>query len=258
MTWATDLSTRLDGTKLARMGAALWSQIGRKIGLPDLSWGLGLLGPSGDRLILDALYAGGAINKDGVLGAPSLAHWLEDLTGSDCYPRLVWTLPHSHPMARKIGTSYTEAILRVIRTARSELVMTSPFMQEHGISSLLEALVDALGRGVRLTVLTHHADDLGSSQSIAVEELRREAIRLGKSLRVFTANAPVGSLLHAKLVIADEDIMVLGSANLTGPGLEQNIEAGVVLSAGEAKEAISVISELGRAELIRLVYDTAD
>lgn len=259
MTWAADLSTRLDGNKLARMGAALWSQIGRKVGLSDLSWGLGLLGPTGDRLILEALYAGGAVNKDGVLGAPSLARWLEDLTGSGCSPRLVWTLPSKHPMAAKMGASYTEAILGVIGSARSELVMTSPFMQEHGISSLLEALVDALGRGVKLTVLTHHADDLGSAQSIAVEELRREATRLGKTLRVFTADAPVGSMLHAKLVIADEDVMVLGSANLTGPGLEQNIEAGVVLGGGrEAKTAKQVIAELAGAGLVRMVFDTGE
>jgi phosphatidylserine/phosphatidylglycerophosphate/cardiolipin synthase-like enzyme len=259
MTWTADLSIRLDGNKLARMGAALWSQIGREIGVSDLSWGLGLFGPAGDRLILDALHAGGAVDKDGVLGAPSLARWLGDLTGSGGIPRLVWTLPASHPMAAKIGDSYTKAILGVIGNTRSELVMTSPFMQEHGISSLMEALVDALGRGVKLTVLTHHADDLGSSQSIAVEELRREATRLGKSLRVFTADAPVGSMLHAKLVIADEDVMVLGSANLTSPGLEQNIEAGVVLGGGrEAKAAKQVVAELERTGLVRMVFDTGD
>src|SRR3990172_6720160 len=131
MTWAAELSARLNGNKLARMGAALWSQIGRNIGLSDLSWGLGLLGPSGDRLILDALYAGGAVDNDGILGAPLLARWLEDLTGSGSSPRLVWTLPSNHPMAAKIGASYTEAILGVIGSAKSELVMTSPFMQEH-------------------------------------------------------------------------------------------------------------------------------
>ena len=66
-------------------------------------------------------------------------------------------------------------------------------------------------------------------------------------------------MLHAKLVIADEDVMVLGSANLTGPGLEQNIEAGVILSGGrEAKAAKQVVAELERAGLVRMVFDTGE
>ncbi len=179
-----------------------------------------------------------------------------DLSGDEHSPQLVWTLPPCHPMSAEIGSSYTKAIINVIERATKQVVMTSPFMQEHGISSLLKALIDALARGVVLTVLTHHAEDVGSSQSIAIEELRREAVRLGKALKIYTADAPVGSMLHAKVVIADEDLMVLGSANLTGPGLDRNVEAGVVLGPSEAAKALQVISRFDQAGLIRLVCDT--
>jgi phosphatidylserine/phosphatidylglycerophosphate/cardiolipin synthase-like enzyme len=89
-----------------------------------------------------------------------------------------------------------------------------------------------------------------------VEDLRREAIRLGKLLKVYTADVPVGSLLHAKLVIADGKSLILGSANITWPGLEQNLEAGAVLNNGEANEAKLVISGLEKAGLVRLIFVT--
>ena len=89
-----------------------------------------------------------------------------------------------------------------------------------------------------------------------MEDLRREAIRLGKILKVYTADVPVGSMLHAKLVIADGKCLILGSANITWPGLEQNLEAGVVLNNGEASEAKLVISGLEKAGLARLIFDT--
>jgi len=231
--------------------------------MADLSWALGLFGQGGDGMLMEALKAGGAVDENGILRPGSLARWLgrfsepkESVVGES--PRLVWTLPARHPMAQKVGCSYTEAILGVIGCAKSELVMTSPFIQEHGISSLMQALVDALGRGVKLTVLTHHAEDLASSQSVAIEELRREAVRLKKTLWVYTADVPTGSMLHAKLVIADEEAMVLGSANLTGPGLEQNMEAGVMLAAREAKEAKRVVAELASIGLVRLVFHTKE
>jgi len=256
MTWIETISSRLDDNKLARLGAVLWSQVGRKIELHDLSWALGLLGSNGDRLVLDALESGGALDQERFLRAPLLARWMGKLCGTERPSRLVWTLPSRHPLADKIGDTYSKALINEIGNAKNELILTSPFIQESGISSLLKVLTDALARGVVLVVLTHKAEDLASSQGVAVEELRREAIRLGKVLKVYTADVPIGSMLHAKLVIADGECLILGSANITWPGLEQNLEAGVVLNNGEAAEANMVISGLEKAGLARLIYDT--
>ena len=263
MSRLNELSERLDARKLARLGAALWFKVGSRIGIADLGWALPLIGQDGDRLIWEVLKEGSALSADGTLEPGAVARLLDELSPRKRsllgeVPRLVWTLPPQHPQAEKLGTTYNEAILEVIKETRGRLLMTSPFLQEHCIASLMETLVEALGRGVKITVLTHEAENLASSQSVALEDLRREAERLGKSLSVYTAVTPAGSMLHAKLVLADGRRMILGSANLTGPGLEQNMEAGVVLGEKEASEIWMVVDGLIAGGLVKLVFDTGN
>lgn len=262
MSRLNELSERLDDRKLARLGAALWFKVGSRIGITDLGWALPLLGQDGDRLIWEALKECSTLSAVGTLEPVALARFLgglstrkRNLLGG--VPRLVWTLPPQHPQAERLGSTYNEAILELIKESQAHLLMTSPFLQEQGLSSLMATLVEALGRGVKITVLTHAAENLASSQSVALENLRREAERLGKSLSVYTAVTPAGSMLHAKLVLADSSKMVIGSANLTGPGLEQNMEAGVVLGEREASEIRMVVEGLITGGLVKLVFNTA-
>jgi hypothetical protein len=144
MIWKEDLLTRLDDKKLSRLGAVLWSLVGRKIELSDLYWALVLLGPDGDRLMLNFMERGGALDVGRCLKAPLLARWMSNLCGAEISSRLVWTLPARHPLADEIGDSYTKALINEIGNAKNELILTSPFIQESGISSLLTVLTDAL------------------------------------------------------------------------------------------------------------------
>lgn len=254
--WADRIREKSDDARTARLGAALWSLAGRKLELRDLSWAVGLFGPDGDRLLFDALKEGGAIGDKGAMTPRSLACWFGALTGSAGPVRLVWTLPSRHPMAHAAGNSYIEAILNLVDGSESELIMTSPFIQEAGMSCLEGSLVEALGRGVEILLLTLQAENLSSSQSIAIEELRREACRMGKTLKVFTVEAGSRAMIHAKLVISDRARVIIGSANLTGLGLEQSFEAGVILGAKEASEAVNAVFGLFDSGLARLVFST--
>jgi phosphatidylserine/phosphatidylglycerophosphate/cardiolipin synthase-like enzyme len=226
------------------------------VDLAGLSWALGLLGADGDRVVMDALNEACVISFDGKLDPGKLASLLGRLAKSDADSMLVWTLPHSHPMAYALGTSYVRAILEIIGSASDELCLTSPFIQEIGIANLAGSLTEALRRGTKIIMLTHQAEDLSSTQSIALEELRREAERLGGSLTIYSAYGLEGNLLHAKLVIADSKKMILGSANLTAPGLTKNLEAGVVLGSGDATVAKQVVDGFIRSGLVKLVYQT--
>lgn len=40
--------------------------------------------------------------------------------------------------------------------------------------------------------------------------------------------------MHAKIAVVDEEALLVGSANLTGSGIEHNIEAGVLVHGGTA------------------------
>ncbi|MFZ5898178.1 MAG: phospholipase D-like domain-containing protein [Bacillota bacterium] len=195
---------------------------------------------------------------DGTVHAEPLACWLKELSGahlkSEEEPHIVWTLPEQHPVAVTLGKSYSEAIIEVINRAKQELLIVSPFMQEQGMRHLTAALVQALHRGVRVTIITHDADDLASEQSVAVEEIRREAERLGRWVALYTVAMPKGSLLHAKVVVADREKAVVGSANLTGPGLEANLEVGVVLGPTQARQVSRIVGQLVEVSLVRKVF----
>lgn len=254
-----ELRRRLDLDRLRRLGAALWFRAGDRLDPRDLDWAVPLLGEGGDRLLWEALQEAGVLDSESRIRPDALAWWLGSLAKGRMekrMPRLVWTLPEAHPAFPEHGSTYLQAILEVVESAREELVMTSPFIHERGIQEILGALIRALKRGVRLSMLTQAAENLASYQSMALEPIRREAERIGGRLIVYSAVTADGGLLHAKLVIADGERMALGSANLTGPGLMGNLEAGVVLGREEAQMAMRIIRELIKTRIVVPVFST--
>lgn len=177
-----EIRRRLNTERLRRLGAALWFRSGMQLCPLDLDWAVALLGERGDHLLWEELQAAGVLDLKNQVNPRALAQWLGSLAeeeGGKEAPRLVWTLPEMHPAASELGSTYLEAILGTIEAAQQELIMTSPFLQERGIKEILNAVVRALRRGVRLIVLTHAAEDLASQQSLALETIRREAERIG-------------------------------------------------------------------------------
>ncbi len=58
---------------------------------------------------------------------------------------------------------------------------------------------------------------------------------------------------HAKLIIADENYGYIGSANLTDPGLMNNLEMGVVVQGNVARAASNYWKELERLGFLERV-----
>ena len=256
-----ELRRRLDMDRLRRLGAALWFRAGARLNPRDLDWVVPLLGEGSDLLIWEALREAGVLDSEGRIRADALAWWLGNLAmeGTEEHTsRLVWTLPEAHPAFPEHGGTYLQAILEVVESARQALVMTSPFIDERGIQEIFGALIRALKRGVQLNILTHAADNLSSPQSVALEAIRREAERMKGQLTVYSVSTADGGLIHAKMVIADGERMVLGSANLTGSGLTANLEAGVVLGREEALTALRMIREMVRAGLAVIIFSVGN
>lgn len=118
-----------------------------------------------------------------------------------------------------------------------------------------EALLRALARGVRISLIAQDLHNLASLQSRAVEPLRQTAERLGAPLSVYSARH-TGGLLHAKLAVADKAQVVLGSANITGHGLGLNFEVGVRLGPSEARQVAEIYDALQGSSLIEHVFST--
>lgn len=249
----------------SRMAAPLWARVGRTVTLGNLDWATKLLGAGGDILLWEALVEAGALQGEApVLRAEPLATFLNllvrNLVGRNCLcrdgnPKIVWTLPDGHPFGAEAGRSYAKALVELIDSACSELVLMAPFIEEQGVKLIFDALLRALGRMVCITVLAHGLEDLSSASSHALKGLQHEAerIRMG-SLCVYAARKD--RVLHAKLAIADGERLLVGSANLTGAGLGVNFEAGVILGREPAREALAVLEGIVRVGLAQRVFGT--
>jgi phosphatidylserine/phosphatidylglycerophosphate/cardiolipin synthase-like enzyme len=90
------------------------------------------------------------------------------------------------------------------------------------------------GRGVSITLLAErHADNPGYSRA-AKPFPGLDAIRLQWP----AAERPQGAALHAKVIVVDDRIALVGSANLTSRAMEANLECGILIRGGPQPRAI--------------------
>lgn len=99
-----------------------------------------------------------------------------------------------------------EILLQSIYRAKHSIQMVTPYFVPD--SSIMNALMIAVKRGVKLTLITprtsdHLIFDLGRSSYI------RELKELGADIFLYQT-----AMLHAKLTIIDQDAMIIGSANI--------------------------------------------
>ena len=99
-----------------------------------------------------------------------------------------------------------ETLLQSIYRAKHSIKMVTPYFVPD--SSIMNALMIAVKRGVKLTLITpqtsdHLIFDLGRSSYL------RELKEVGAEIFFYQT-----SMLHAKLTIIDHDVMIIGSANI--------------------------------------------
>lgn len=249
----TELKARLsDVDKLRRLGQALWMMLERSVDPSGLVWARGLLGDRGDDVLWSALVDGGVVvQPEYRVQAAKLAAMFSVLAKSSDLdlPRLVWTLPPELGLPN-LEESYSSTAIALVDASLETLTLVSPFMEAKGVGRLLESLLAALKRGVHVTVITHGATDLSSYVSSALEEFRREAQGLPGILDVYSARDDLPVLLHSKLVVTDNVRSIVGSANITGRGFGENLEAGVMLGEMQTAEIAQVIAALQRSGLL--------
>lgn len=142
---------------------------------------------------------------------------------------LVWT----GPTTPFISARRTEqALLQVIGAAKQNLFITS--FVAYDVSSIVKALNDASARGVSISMLLESSEDYGGSISFDVIGKMRTLVSSAKLYAWRERSAPFADgRVHAKVAVADDDLCFITSANLTGYAMQQNMEAGVLLSGGQ-------------------------
>ena len=169
------------------------------------------------------------------LRSASLAH---RSASADEHVSLVWSGPDAsgRPMRRT-----EQALLELVVAARERLLIVS--FAVFAVPAVNSALVDAVGRGVELTLVVETPE--ASEGRVALDPVAQMggAGRLARTLtwdRAHRPEAPSGTVaaLHAKCACADDNLMLLSSANLTPHGLGLNLELGVLIRGGETPRTV--------------------
>jgi cardiolipin synthase A/B len=163
---------------------------------------------------------------------------------------LVWT----GPTTRFVATRRTEQVLLdLIRSAGKDLFLVS--FVAYGVPSIVNAINEASGRGVRIRLLLEASEEHGGSLRVDPAATMRACVPASE---IYTwkerPETFVDGKVHAKVAVIDGARAFITSANLTGHALEKNIEAGVLIQGGPVPrtlwqhlEALIDVGVIGRA-----------
>lgn len=148
--------------------------------------------------------------------------------------------PYGTELAYRTRSRTTRGVLtQLMAQAQEHIVISAPFLQAgEGISSgsLSVALHAALRRGVDVDIVSTGQ----GLQTLDTTELQHNAkgrLRLFRPQANIANERRLGS--HAKFCVSDQQNAYVGSANLTGPGLSEHLEMGLLVG-GEVAQNIGV------------------
>ncbi|GLZ04308.1 hypothetical protein Acsp03_17740 [Actinomadura sp. NBRC 104412] len=150
--------------------------------------------------------------------------------GSTVHVESVWSGPTSQAVPVR---STAQALTGVVERAGRELLLMT---YSAGLyPPLRAALVAAVERGVRVHIAVETYQGAGSVPSGEEPAAFRE---LGFELWHWpmTRRPDRRGVMHARIVVADRRELLVSSADLTQPGVENNIEAGLLVRGGPAPE----------------------
>ena len=156
--------------------------------------------------------------------------WMAE-TGEDMRPWLAADLPPPQPdgfAAIAVGTgplspraTMTDIFVAVLAAARDRAIITTPYFAPD--PPLLDAIVAAARRGVQLTIIFPQRNDsriVGAISRAYYPVLTRAGVHIHEFR---------GGLLHAKTLVIDDKLALIGSANMDRRSLDLNFENNVLL-----------------------------
>ena len=112
------------------------------------------------------------------------------------------------------GKSFYQGFCANLQSARSEILIVSPFMRNSRITGVLKQLIPAIESGVHVTVVTRPPEDFKEKEREAViictELLRRSGITVNYK-----------SDFHQKFAIIDQSVVWYGSVNFLSFGTHE-------------------------------------
>lgn len=124
--------------------------------------------------------------------------------------------------------SFSSVIEEIMHNAQRKIVMTAYIISD---IKIIKNLKEPLSKGVSVEIFIYHPE---SSPSSIIDEIY-EMKRYYANLRVDIIR---DEILHAKVIIVDESMVLLGSANPTLSGMVKNYELGLFFRDGEIAQRI--------------------
>jgi phosphatidylserine/phosphatidylglycerophosphate/cardiolipin synthase-like enzyme len=142
---------------------------------------------------------------------------------------VVWTGPESGVSSSRLTAA---TVIELINAARSEILLVS--YATHTEPSISTALSAAVVRGVMVTLLAERHEDNPSYTALGTPFPSLNAFRLHWP----ATSRPPGAALHAKIIVVDDHVALVGSANLTSRAMESNLECGILIRGGPQPRAV--------------------
>lgn len=141
----------------------------------------------------------------------------------------VWTGPDSGITTSRLTAA---TIVDLIGKAEEEVLLVS--YAAHTEPAIAQALELAAARGTRVTLLLERNADNPhyTYQGIPFQGLSAERLAWPATAR------ETGASLHAKVLVVDGIVALVGSANLTSSAMERNLECGVLVRGGDLPAAL--------------------
>jgi len=188
-------------------------------------------GPAADRVAAIITSAGGYPP-----GSHAAAAYLRGATAGytqragEQHVEIVWGGPTVHDVPTR---SMSQTLAELIGRARTSLLLTTYSARPH--PPVITALRHALARDVVVSIVVETLAAAGSAISgdePAAAFLGLPGIDLWHWPK--TQRGSPNSKMHAKIAVADDRELLVGSANLTASGIDQSMEAALLVTGGQA------------------------
>ncbi|MCC5878754.1 MAG: cardiolipin synthase [Idiomarina sp.] len=146
-------------------------------------------------------------------------HYEPQITNED-NDRQQWlgTIPSGPGLGHEV---ITEVMMVSIYRADQEITICTPYFVPP--EPIFEALLQALGRGVKVTIIVPRRND-SRLVSWASRAFYEDLLQHGADIRLFS-----GGLLHTKTILIDKQFALFGSVNLDARSLQLNFEISLAL-----------------------------
>jgi cardiolipin synthase len=140
------------------------------------------------------------------------------------------------------------ALNRLFAEAKDEILITA-YSVTYAEELIIPLLRGALERGVRVCITVNKLDEQPTS-------LRAPLLRLRNEFPFFDIRSYEGepaSDLHAKLIVIDRRVAIVGSSNLTRRAMKDNIEIALLVRGPAANDVARLFDRLQAAQDTRRV-----